>query len=59
MNKLVKYIKNSFSEGKKISWPTKKEAKDYTIVVCIISIFIASFLGASDFVISKLIQSLI
>lgn len=34
---------------KKVTWPTKNEAKNYTILVIVISIAIAAFLGALDY----------
>lgn len=47
-NKLVNYIKGSVEEMKKVTWPTKKETKNYTLLVIGISIGVAAFLGALD-----------
>ena len=33
MNKLTNYIQASIEEMKKVTWPTKKEAYNYTILV--------------------------
>lgn len=49
MNKLINYIKASISEMKKVTWPTKKETYNYTILVIGISLVLAAFLGALDF----------
>ncbi len=35
---------------KKVTWPTKKETKNYTILVIGISLAIAAFLGALDYI---------
>ncbi|MCD4761423.1 preprotein translocase subunit SecE [bacterium] len=49
MNKLSYYIKGSVEEMKKVTWPTKKETKNYTYLVIGISLVVAAFLGALDF----------
>lgn len=50
MNKLINYIKASVSEMKKVTWPTKKETRNYTILVIVLSLITAAFLGALDFI---------
>lgn len=52
MGKLADYIKGSYEEMKKVTWPTNKETKNYTILVIIISLAVAGFLGALDFIFS-------
>jgi preprotein translocase subunit SecE len=59
MNKLVAYIKASIKEMKKVTWPTKKEAKNYTMLVIGVSLAMAAFLGACDFVFSKGLEVII
>ena len=59
MNKLVKYIKASFVEMKKVTWPTKKETYQYTLLVIGISLAIAAFLGGLDFIFSFALELLI
>ena len=50
MNKLATYLKGSAEEMKKVTWPTKKETKNYTLLVMGISLAVAAFLGALDYV---------
>lgn len=50
--KIVNYIKASIEEMKKVSWPTKKETYNYTILVIGISLAIAVFLGGLDYIFS-------
>ena len=56
MDKLIKYIKASVEEMKKVTWPTKKETKNYTLLVIGISIAVALFLGALDFIFSYILE---
>ena len=41
---------------KKVTWPTKKETYNYTLLVILISLGMAAFLGALDYVFSALLQ---
>ena len=54
--KLTNYVKSSIEEMKKVTWPTKKETYNYTVLVIGISIGVAAFLGALDYVFSYLLQ---
>jgi preprotein translocase subunit SecE len=55
-SKLSSYIKSSIEEMKKVTWPTKKETYNYTVLVIGISLGVAAFLGALDYVFSALLQ---
>jgi len=57
--KLVDYIKSSIEEMKKVTWPTKKEVYSYTSLVIAISLGLAIFLGALDYVFSSLFSVII
>lgn len=59
MNKLISYIKESAAEMKKVTWPTKKETYNYTLLVIGISIGVALFLGLLDAIFTKGFQFLI
>jgi preprotein translocase subunit SecE len=50
MNKLTSYIRESIAEMKKVTWPTKKETYNYTLLVIGISIGTAIFLGILDYI---------
>lgn len=58
-NQLTNYIKGSIEEMKKVTWPTKKQTKNLTILVIGISVGVAIFLGALDFVFSTGFEKLI
>lgn len=50
MNKLTNYLRESVSEMKKVSWPTKKQTTTYTLIVIGMSLGTAIFLGVLDYV---------
>jgi preprotein translocase subunit SecE len=59
MNKIIAYIKASIEEMKKVTWPTKKETYNYTLLVIFISIGVALFLGLLDIIFTKGLEYLI
>ncbi len=59
MEKIVNYIKSAITEMKKVTWPTKKETTQYTILVIVISLGIAALLGAFDYIFSLGVQALL
>ncbi len=48
MSKIINYLKESYAEMKKVTWPTKKETYRYTVLVIGISLATAAFLGVLD-----------
>lgn len=49
MNKLIKYIRDSRTELKKVVWPSKKDTRNHTLMVISISLAVAAFLGLIDY----------
>ena len=58
-NKLVKYVKESKDELKKVVWPSKKETTKYTLLVIGVSLATAVFLGALDFGLNIVVERVI
>ncbi|MCX6784461.1 MAG: preprotein translocase subunit SecE [Candidatus Komeilibacteria bacterium] len=56
MSKISQYFKESVAELKKVSWPTRKETRNHTIMVIAISLGVAIFLGAADYLFSWILQ---
>ncbi len=50
MANLLNYFKETKAEMKHVKWPTRKQAINFTIVVIIVSVFLAYFLGLFDFI---------
>lgn len=50
MNKIVEFLKDVKIELSKVSWPTRDQTIQYTLVVVGLSVAIALFLGGVDFV---------
>jgi len=56
MDKLINYFKEAIAEMKKVTWPTKKETYNYTLLVIGISLATAVFLGGLDYLFSFIIE---
>jgi len=54
--KLAAYLRDSYSELKKVNWPSKKETVRYTLIVIGISLSVALFLGTLDLIFSYLLK---
>lgn len=57
--RLVEYIKETRAELRHVSWPTRKQAVVFTVVVIAISLLTAAYLGAFDYIFTKLLQTII
>ncbi len=56
---IQRYFVDSFHEIKKVSWPTKNQTKNYTLIVIGLTLAMAIFLGALDLGLSRLLEFLI
>lgn len=59
LKKGLNYFLESKEELKKVTWPTRKEAVNYTILVLIISAVVAAFLGVFDFALTSGLNELL
>lgn len=59
MNKLTKYFRESVLELKKVTWPSKKETYRYTFLVIGLSLLVAVFLGALDYIFNFGLETII
>ncbi|MSR71312.1 MAG: preprotein translocase subunit SecE [Candidatus Taylorbacteria bacterium] len=57
--KIVEYVKETRGELKHVSWPTRSQAINYTIVIIAVSLITAFFLGFFDYLFSSLLKFVI
>ncbi len=53
------YLKDVRAEMKHVSWPTRRQAVTYTLVVIAVSLATAIYLGLLDYFFSYIIQKVI
>lgn len=56
---ITNYIKDVRAEMKHVSWPSRRLTTIYTIVVVVISLAVAAYLGALDYIFSAVIKAII
>jgi len=52
-NRIQLFIRETLGELRKVSWPTRKEAQNLTIVVLIVIFAMSTFLGIMDAIYSQ------
>jgi preprotein translocase subunit SecE len=59
MQKITEYFKEIKAELKHVVWPSKNQTILYTLIVIVLSVVIAYFLGVFDFIFSQGLQKII
>ena len=57
--RLGEYIKETRAELKHVSWPTRRQATVFTVVVIVISLVTAAYLGSFDYIFTSLLKLVI
>ena len=58
-NRIVRYLKETRAELRKVTWPTRKEATNLSLIVLAVTVVMALFLGAIDFLFATLMQLIV
>ena len=53
MSKITEYLKETKTELKHVIWPKRSQTIYYTIIVIVLSVLVAYFLGIFDFIFSQ------
>lgn len=59
MSRFTQYLKDVKGEMKHVSWPTKRQATVFTILVIFISLLTAAYLGFFDFILTSLLDAFV
>ena len=59
MSKLSNYLLETIEEMKHVSWPTRNQTIVFTVLVIVISIAVAAYLGLFDYLFSLGLKGLI
>ena len=58
-NSLINYLQGAVQELKKVVWPTKHEITQHTLIVIGLSLGLALFLGAVDYILNLGLEKLL
>ena len=56
MQAILTFLREAKIELSRVNWPSQKEVIRYTILVVVISLAVAAFLGTLDFLFSFLVE---
>jgi len=59
MSKIINYFTSSWAEAKKVTWPSKKQTFNYSVLVIGLSVGFAFFFVALDYIFNLGIEKLI
>jgi len=57
-NAIQRYFKETVGELRKVSWPTRKEATNLTLVVLLVTFVMSMYLGLLDLIFTRLFSLL-
>lgn len=55
----ITFLKETWEELKKVTWPRQQDIVRLTIVVILISVMVGLFIGVLDFIFAKIIETVI
>ncbi|MBI3888259.1 preprotein translocase subunit SecE [Candidatus Nomurabacteria bacterium] len=58
-SKITEYFKETKTELKHVIWPTRNQTLYYTLIVIVLSVVVAYYLGIWDFIFSQVLQKII
>jgi preprotein translocase subunit SecE len=58
-NPLINYLKTSYKELKKVTWPTREEAAKHALYVILMSVVVAIFFGVIDYLLTYGIEIIV
>lgn len=59
MSRFIQYLKDTQSELKHVSWPTRRQAILFTGLVVVISLLMGAYLGAFDAIFTHLMETFV
>lgn len=59
MSKVTDYLRETKGEMKHVSWPTRQQVINFTMLVVAISVLVSIFLGFFDFIFTFLLEKFI
>ncbi len=59
MSKVTEYFKETKTELKHVIWPNRRQTLYYTLMVIVLSVIVAYYLGVFDFIFSRGLEKII
>ena len=59
MSRLRRFIDEAWSELKKVSWPTREQVRNLTVLVFVVSFAVGAYITVLDFGFSQIVARLV
>ena len=59
MSRIRRFINESWSELRKVSWPTREQVRNLTVLVFVVSFVVGLYITVLDFAFSQLVGRLV
>ena len=59
MSRLRRFLDEAWSELKKVSWPTREQVRNLTVLVFAVSFVVGLYITVLDFIFSQLVGRLV
>jgi preprotein translocase subunit SecE len=59
IERIRKYFAAVMAEGRRVSWPSRREVVTYTVLILLMVIALGVYLGLVDFVVQQLLRVLL
>ena len=58
MSRIRRFLEEAWSELKKVSWPTREQVRNLTILVFVVSLAVVAYITVFDFIFSQAVKIL-
>ncbi len=58
MNEIRRFINESWSELKKVSWPSRMQVRDLTVLVFVVSFVVGLYITVADTILDQVVRFL-
>jgi preprotein translocase subunit SecE len=58
-NAVVKYFNDTRAEIRRVAWPTRDETQNLTLIIVVVTVVMAFFLGALDYLFQVLVAGVV
>ncbi len=59
MSRVTDYIRDTRGELKHVSWPTRTQALLFTVLVIVLSLLVAAYMGGLDYLFSQALEIIV
>ena len=59
MSRLRRFLDEAYSELKKVSWPTREQVRNLTVLVFVVSVVVGLYITVLDFGFAQIVAQLV